>query len=171
MYSVLVAQLWPTLGDPMGCSPPGSSVHGIFKARILELDAIPFSRGSSWCRDWTRVSSIADRFFTTWATREASLKLLRMAFCTPFPLLPFLGQISLLLYILMWFQVILSTWLCHLDGPPQLTVPSYAGSLDFNITLFIECLRGWGQRPRFLSYRPISGFSILSARSLRTMIC
>ena len=42
-----VAQSCPTLGDPMDCSPPGSSVHGIFQARILEWVAISFSRGSS----------------------------------------------------------------------------------------------------------------------------
>ena len=42
----LAAQLCPTLCDPMGCSPPGSSVHGISQARILEWVAIPFSRGS-----------------------------------------------------------------------------------------------------------------------------
>ena len=45
-------------------TPPGSSVHGILQARILELVAIPFSRGSSWPRDWTPVSCIAGRFFT-----------------------------------------------------------------------------------------------------------
>ena len=44
---VLVAQSCPTLCDPMDCSPPGSSVHGILQARILEWVAIPFSRGSS----------------------------------------------------------------------------------------------------------------------------
>ena len=42
---VLVAQSCPTLCDPMDCSPPGSSVHGIFQARILEWVAISFSRG------------------------------------------------------------------------------------------------------------------------------
>ena len=42
-----VAQLCLTLWDPMDCSPPGSSVHGIFQARILEWVAISFSRGSS----------------------------------------------------------------------------------------------------------------------------
>ena len=55
----------------MDCSPPGSSVHGIIQARILEWVAIPFSRGSSWPRDQTWVSCIAGRFFTIWATREA----------------------------------------------------------------------------------------------------
>ena len=44
--------------------------HGL-AARILEWVAIPFSRGSSWPRDWTLVSCIAGRFFTIWATREA----------------------------------------------------------------------------------------------------
>ena len=37
----------------MDCSPPGSSIHGIFQARILEWVAMPFSRGSPWPRDWT----------------------------------------------------------------------------------------------------------------------
>ena len=48
---------------------PGSSVHGVFQARILEWVAISFFRGSSPPRDWTRVSLIADRLFTVWATR------------------------------------------------------------------------------------------------------
>ena len=65
---VVVTQLCPTLCDPMGCKLPGSSVHGILQARILERIAIPFSRGSSGPRDFTRVSCIAGRFFTVWAT-------------------------------------------------------------------------------------------------------
>ena len=40
-------QLYPTLCNPMNCSPPDSSVHGVFQARILEWVAIPFSKGSS----------------------------------------------------------------------------------------------------------------------------
>ena len=51
IYQVLVTQLHPTLWDPMDCSPPGSSVHGISQARIREWVAIPFSRGSSWPRN------------------------------------------------------------------------------------------------------------------------
>ena len=50
--------------DPMDCSLPGSSVHGISQARILEWIAISFSRESSWHRDWICVSGIAGRFFT-----------------------------------------------------------------------------------------------------------
>ena len=47
MMCVLVIQSCPTLCDPMDCSPPGSSVHGIRQARILDWIGIPFSRGSS----------------------------------------------------------------------------------------------------------------------------
>ena len=65
-----VTQSCPTLCDPMDCSLPGSSVHGIFQAIALEWIAISFSRGSSQPRDWTRVSRILDRRFTFWATRE-----------------------------------------------------------------------------------------------------
>ena len=68
---VLVAQSWLTLRDPMDYSPPGSSVHGILQARILECVAIPFSKASSWPRDQTWVSHIEGRFFTIWATRKA----------------------------------------------------------------------------------------------------
>ena len=55
----------------MDCSPPGSSVHGILQARILEWVAISFSRGSSQPGDWTQISCIAGRCFNLWATREA----------------------------------------------------------------------------------------------------
>ena len=55
---VLVAQSCPTLYDPMDCSPPGSSVHGI--SLEMEWVAFPFSRGSSWHRDWTWASLQAD---------------------------------------------------------------------------------------------------------------
>ena len=71
IHKVLVAVLCPTLYDPMNCSPPGSSVHGILQARTLEWVAIPFSRGSSPPRDQTQVSCITGGFFHVWATREA----------------------------------------------------------------------------------------------------
>ena len=60
---VLVAQSCPTLCDPMDCSPPGFSVHGIFQARILEWIAISFSKGTSQPRDQTLVFCIGGRFF------------------------------------------------------------------------------------------------------------
>ena len=58
------------LCDPIDCSLPGSSVHGIFQAIVLEWIAISFSRRSSQPRARTRVSHIVDRRFTVWATRE-----------------------------------------------------------------------------------------------------
>ena len=66
-----VVQSCPTLCNPTACRLPGSSVHGILQARVLEWVATSFSRGSSRPRDQTRVSSIADRRFTVWASREA----------------------------------------------------------------------------------------------------
>ena len=67
---VLVTQSSPTLCDPKDCSPPGSSVHGILQARIVEWVIIPLSRGFSQPRDQSQVSHIAGRFFTVGATRE-----------------------------------------------------------------------------------------------------
>ena len=64
----LVDQSHPTLCSHMDCSLPGSSVHGILQARILKW--VPYSRRSSQPRDWTQVSCIAGRFFTSWPTRE-----------------------------------------------------------------------------------------------------
>ena len=68
-----IAQSCLTLCDPMDCSLPGSSIHGILQARILEWVAIAFSRRSSQPRDQTRVSCIAGRRFNLWATRKAHL--------------------------------------------------------------------------------------------------
>ena len=70
---VLVAQLCPTLCNPMDCSLLGSSVYGISQARILEWVAIPFSRGSSQLWNWTCVSCTAGGLFPIWATREAHM--------------------------------------------------------------------------------------------------
>ena len=69
--SVLVAQSCLTLCDSMDCIPPGSSVHGILQARILEWVAISFSRDSSQPKDQIQISRIAGRLFTVWATRKA----------------------------------------------------------------------------------------------------
>ena len=66
----VVGQWYSTLAIPKDWSPPGSSVHGIFQARILQWVAISFSRASSWPGDRTRVSCIAGGSFTNWATRS-----------------------------------------------------------------------------------------------------
>ena len=54
----MLTQSCPNLCNPMDCSPPGSSVHKIFQARILEWVAISFSRGSSRPRDQTHISHL-----------------------------------------------------------------------------------------------------------------
>ena len=66
----LVVKSCPPLATP-DRSLPGSSVHGILQARILEQVAIFFFRGSSQPRNWTQISCIACRFFTDWVMREA----------------------------------------------------------------------------------------------------
>ena len=55
----LVAQSFLTLCDPMDCSPPFSSIHGIFQSRILEWVAVSYSRGSSWPRDPAHLSCVS----------------------------------------------------------------------------------------------------------------
>ena len=68
----------------MDCSLSGSSVHGIFQARVLEWVAISFSRRSFWPRDWTQVSCTVERRFTVWATREAQeVAQLCLTLCNP----------------------------------------------------------------------------------------
>ena len=67
MLSPKLLQSHLTLCNPVDCSPPGFSVHGILQARVLEWVAMPSSRGSSQPKDWTQVSHIADGFFTIWS--------------------------------------------------------------------------------------------------------
>ena len=62
-------QSYLTLWDPMDCSPPGSSVHGILQARALEWVAMPSSRGSSQLRDWTHVSCIGRQALYHWEAK------------------------------------------------------------------------------------------------------
>ena len=65
----MVSRVW--LCDPIDCSLPGSSVHGLLQARVLEWVAYPFSSWSLQPRKQNRISCIAGGFFTSWATREA----------------------------------------------------------------------------------------------------
>ena len=72
-YESEVAQSCLTLCDLMDCSLPGSSVHGIFQARVLEWFAISFSGASSHPRDQTQVFRIVGRCFTIWTTRKDAI--------------------------------------------------------------------------------------------------
>ena len=82
----LLTKSCPTLCNPMDCSLPGSSVHEISQARILEWVVISFSRGSSWPRDQTWVSCIAGRFFMDWLTGKYLIDLCHYVsyWCTTF---------------------------------------------------------------------------------------
>ena len=75
-----VVQLCQTLCDPMDCSPPGSSVHGILQARTVEWVAISYSRGSSRLRDRTHVTCIfcTGRWFFITSTSWEALYLLQV---------------------------------------------------------------------------------------------
>ena len=107
-----VTQSCPTLCDPMDYSLPGSSVHGIFHARVLEWNAISFSRGSSWPRDRTQVSHIVDRWLTVWATREV-LNWLTNALLVPSTTHSFASIVSSLLRIeIGFFNNFIYFWVC-----------------------------------------------------------
>ena len=130
----------------MNCSPPGSSVHGILQARILEWVAISFSGESSRPRDWSQVSWIAGRRFNLWATREA-----------PHIKKNFKGEVILLFYIYIYIWPfcaayrILASWLGIEPMPPALEAwslnhwttrevprPSYQCILIYQYILYIN---------------------------------
>ena len=69
----LVAQLYLTLCYRMHCSPSASSVHGIFQVRILAWVATPFTRASSWPRDWTRSLALEADSLLSEPTRKPQL--------------------------------------------------------------------------------------------------
>ena len=83
---MLVTWSCSALFNPIYCIPPGFSILGIPQPRILKWLATPFSRGSSQPRDPTRVSCVAGRFFTVWATRKPSRQ---MAACNTYQLIFF----------------------------------------------------------------------------------
>ena len=95
-----IAQSSPTLWNPLDCSPPGSSAHGISQARIVEWVATASSRGSSWPRDWTHISWIsytAGEFFTAEPSGKPLYNFIPRA--EPWP-----GRTLLKLYLLWGLQ-------------------------------------------------------------------
>ena len=97
---VKVAQSCPALCKPMDCSLPGSSLHGIFQAIVLEWGAISFSRAASRPRDWTQVSCIVDRCFTIWATRASIHILLLLTSMLSHYLLKNICSLSLFIFLI-----------------------------------------------------------------------
>ena len=133
----------------MDCSPPGSSVHGILQARILEWVAMPFSRGPSWPRDWTWVSSIAGRFFTNWTTKDVFVILIAISYyivkagCSwKWTTVTFLSSIRLGQSfsfpqgnVAMWGRAAESAW--HPPGAPQ-WLARVQGKMFFNLSWLSE---------------------------------
>ena len=141
----------PTLCDTRDRSPPGSSVHGILQVRIPEWVAVPFSRGSSWPSEWTRVFCIAGLFFTTSAT-EVFLSLLNLyAHCqTSWTVI----QMGMILLTILWNSV-------HSDSLGNCLKRSYlTGALT---KLFEKALKSenWGER-RKRPQRTLLHFDIIN---------
>ena len=109
----LVVQSYLTLCDPMDCSLPGSSVHGIVQARILEWVSMPSSRGSSQPRDRIQISLIEGGVFTVWATREArgqraaskKCLVINASFLRARGVTSCLNAVSLRIYNSVWYTV------------------------------------------------------------------
>ena len=127
-------QSCPTLCNPVDCSPPGSSVQGIFQTRILEWVAMPSFRESSWPRNQTRFSyphllpALASRFFATRATWEAKRLCLR----------PYKGVLYCDLVVLCRAQHWLKWTFLFLWWPPppkkNITKPNF---VELNRSLFL----------------------------------
>ena len=109
----------------MDCSLPGSSVHGIFQAMVLEWIAISFSRGSSRPRNRTRVSHIVDRRFTVW-TKSLSIKTFG-SFSVAF-----FGSEALFLLFLFHYQKYRTHWVV-----PSLLLEGEAVCLDKPYSSFV----------------------------------
>ena len=132
---------------PNSCNAiPGSSVHGVLQARILEWVAISFSRGSSQRRDRTRVSCISGRFFTNWATREAYLSCRAYFYMLTCHLNIFLAEVSVKVFDPFYAQVMyfLTVWFYGFF--------EYLGYQSFFICVFCKY---------FLSVCVLSSFSFI----------
>ena len=124
-----------SLCDPMNCILPGSSVHGIFKARILEWVAILFSRRSSWPIHQIQVFCTAGRLFIIGATREAPFK------------------VYFHLYFQSWCRLVNDSWMtkkrkCSLWGSDAnlcyRTKMIFPSSLKPNLLAFLDfCLKNF----------------------------
>ena len=95
----------------MDCGPPGSSVHGILQASILEWVAISSSRGSFQPRDWSCISCIAGRFLTVWNTREAHINIFVFYSMSDHSVVEgfFFSFVSLVLLLLLFFLSVLNS--------------------------------------------------------------
>ena len=110
-----VAQLCPTPSNPMDCSPPGSSIHGIFQARVLEWGAIAFSGGFPYFLQFK--SEFGNKEFMIWATVSSQSYfywLYRVS-----PSLAAKNIINLILVLTIWPNSSLSGGQCHIVLPER----------------------------------------------------
>ena len=104
-----------------GVTLQAAPLNGIFQARILEWVAIPFSRGSSWLRNWTLVSGIAGRFFIVWATREALIFTLFVIFSLHFDWKPLKAWLHILSdKLLSRVKLFVIPWTVAHQAPPSM---------------------------------------------------
>ena len=109
-----VSCLVMSLCNTMDCSQPDSAVHGILQARILEWVVISLSRESSQPRDWTQVSCIAGRFFTSEPPGELKIPLLLIRLADFFPLF---------FFVLEWYCCLADKFCDSMDyNPPGFSV-------------------------------------------------
>ena len=161
--NISVDQLCLTLCDHMDCNLPGSSVHGILQARILEWVAISYFRGSSWPRDQTQISYTAGRFFTIWATSSVLFSSVAQSCPTPcnpmnrrMPGLPVHHQLPE-----FTLESVMSSShfiLCH----PLLLLPPIPPSIRVFSNESILCMR-W---PKYWSF----SFSIIPSKEIPGLI-
>ena len=119
-------QSCPTLWDLMDSSQPGSSVHGIFQARILDRVAISYSKGSSCHKDRTRVSCLTGRFFTTEPPGKP-LWNAKFSILVKYSLSDFLCVSERLLSLVAWYAVSWRPWfyILFLETSPSLFLCLY----------------------------------------------
>ena len=134
---MFVTQSCPVLCNPLDYSSPGSSVHGILQARILEWVAILFSRGSSWLRGWTCICCIAGRFYTIWAAEKA----LEGSSHSWIPAVTLLTCVPIVACILI---------------TQPLSFSFHDTELIEGDTLFGHCLGPWGLQGKFLGLISVS---------------
>ena len=140
------------------------TVHGIFQARILEWIAVPFSRGSSQPSDWTQISCIEGRLFTSWATGKpkntgvGSLSLLQQIFLTQesnWGLLHCRQNLYQLLLLLLLKSLQSCPTLCDpIDGsPPGSAIPGVlqARTLEW-VAISFSSARKWKVKVKSLSH-------------------
>ena len=123
---------WKLLSCVQLCDPVDYTVHGILQARILECVAFSFSRGSSQPRDWTHVSHIVGRFFTSWATKELGHSLLLQGIFLTQGWNPGLLHCRQILYHLNHQGSPWATWLLPLSHP---LIYVYLKFISFRIVL------------------------------------